>query len=47
MEILSKTFYPSQLRKLDPDHDYHEIITRFTHLPDDSIILSYRPGQTH
>jgi len=47
MEILSKTFYPTQLSKLDPDHDYHEIITRFTHLPDDSIILSYHPGQTH
>lgn len=41
MEILGKDLYPQQLKDLDPTVDYHQIITRFTQLPDEPIFLSY------
>lgn len=44
IEALSKIFYPALFKDVDPQADYHAIITRFTHIPDDNIILSYTPG---
>lgn len=44
IETLSKIFYPTQFKDIDPQADYHAIITRFTHIPDDNIILSYTPS---
>ncbi|MHA0960003.1 ABC transporter substrate-binding protein [Enterobacter cancerogenus] len=44
IEALSKIFYPTQFKDVDPLADYHTIITRFTHIPDDNIILSYTPS---
>ncbi|MDI3426054.1 ABC transporter substrate-binding protein [Enterobacter sp. V87_3] len=44
IEALSKIFYPTQFKDVDPLADYHTIITRFTHIPDDNIILSYPPS---
>ncbi|MEG5548913.1 ABC transporter substrate-binding protein [Enterobacter wuhouensis] len=44
IEALSKIFYPAQLKDVDPQADYHTIITRFTAIPDDNIILSYTPS---
>ncbi|WP_220711051.1 ABC transporter substrate-binding protein [Enterobacter cancerogenus] len=44
IEALSKIFYPTQFKDVDPRADYHAIITRFTHIPDDNIILSYTPS---
>lgn len=41
MEILAKDLYPQKLQDLDPTADYHQIITRFTQIPDDPILLSY------
>lgn len=47
IEILAKMFYPQQFADVHPTQDYHEIITRFTHIPDQSIILSYTPAGMH
>jgi len=44
IEALSKIFYPQRFKDVDPLADYHAIITRFTHIPDDNIILSYTPS---
>ena len=44
IEALSKIFYPTQLKDVDPQADYHTLITRFTAIPDDNIILSYTPS---
>ncbi|WP_370972954.1 ABC transporter substrate-binding protein [Enterobacter wuhouensis] len=44
IEALSKIFYPAQLKDVDPQADYHTLITRFTAIPDDNIILSYTPS---
>ncbi|MGY6031163.1 ABC transporter substrate-binding protein [Phytobacter sp. AG2a] len=44
IETLSKIFYPDHLKDIDPLADYHTIIKDFTHIPDDSIILSYTPS---
>ncbi|TCB92364.1 ABC transporter substrate-binding protein [Enterobacter wuhouensis] len=44
IEALSKIFYPTQFEDVDPQADYHTIITRFTAIPDDNIILSYTPS---
>ncbi|WP_152083392.1 ABC transporter substrate-binding protein [Enterobacter oligotrophicus] len=44
IEMLSKIFYPTQFKDVDPQADYHTIITRFTAIPDDNIILSYTPS---
>jgi len=44
IETLSKIFYPTLFKDLDPQADYHAIVTRFTHIPDDNIILSYTPS---
>ncbi|QKJ85162.1 ABC transporter substrate-binding protein [Paramixta manurensis] len=43
LEALSKTFYPQTFSQLDPTADYHQIIRRFTKLPDDSFNLFYQP----
>lgn len=43
IEALSKIFYPTLFADVDPRADYHLLITRFTQIPDDSIILSYTP----
>ncbi|ENA0609753.1 ABC transporter substrate-binding protein [Enterobacter bugandensis] len=44
IEALSKIFYPAQFKDVDPLADYHTLITRFTAIPDDNIILSYTPS---
>ncbi len=44
IETLSKIFYPTLFKDVDPQADYHAIITDFTHIPDDNIILSYTPS---
>lgn len=44
IETLSKTFYPTLFKDLDPLADYHAIIKNFTQIPDDNIILSYTPA---
>ncbi|WP_333902797.1 ABC transporter substrate-binding protein [Enterobacter wuhouensis] len=44
IEALSKIFYPTQFEDVDPQADYHTLITRFTAIPDDNIILSYTPS---
>lgn len=44
IEALSKIFYPTLFNDVDPQADYHAIITHFTHIPDDNIILSYTPS---
>jgi len=44
IEALSKIFYPTQFKDVDPQADYHTLITRFTAIPDDNIILSYTPS---
>lgn len=43
IEALSKIFYPTLFADVDPVADYHLLITRFTQIPDDNIILSYTP----
>lgn len=43
IEALSKIFYPTPFADVDPLADYHLLITRFTQIPDDNIILSYTP----
>ncbi len=44
VEVLAKDFYPTQLGDINPEQDYHDIIKKFTHIPDDQIILSYHPA---
>ncbi|MGR5943899.1 ABC transporter substrate-binding protein [Enterobacter sp. C4G1] len=44
IETLSKIFYPTLFKDVDPLADYHAIITSFTHIPDDNIVLSYTPS---
>ena len=46
IETLSKIFYPTQFKDVDPLADYHQLITQFTHIPDDKVILSYTPGKS-
>ena len=43
--MLSKIFYPTQFKDIDPLADYHTLITRFTDIPDDKVILSYTPAK--
>jgi len=43
IEALSKIFYPTLFKDVDPQADYHELIKSFTHIPDDNIILSFTP----
>ncbi|EXU73607.1 ABC transporter substrate-binding protein [Erwinia mallotivora] len=45
MEILAKDLYPAQFSHLNSTADFHQIISRFTHLPDDKVILSYSAQQ--
>ncbi|WP_432700860.1 ABC transporter substrate-binding protein [Kluyvera cryocrescens] len=45
IEMLSKIFYPTQFKDIDPLADYHTLITRFTDIPDDKVILSYTPAK--
>ena len=44
MEILAKDLYPAQFSDIDPTADFHQLITRFTQLPDDPVTLSYSPS---
>jgi len=44
IETLSKIFYPTLFKDVDPLADYHAIIKDFTHIPDDNIILSFIPS---
>ncbi|MFO3904191.1 ABC transporter substrate-binding protein [Enterobacter hormaechei] len=44
METLSKIFYPTLFKDVDPLADYHAIINGFTDIPDDNIILSFTPS---
>lgn len=41
IETLSKIFYPTLFKDVDPLADYHAIIKNFTHIPDDNIILNF------
>jgi iron complex transport system substrate-binding protein len=41
MEILAKDLYGKRLESVDPTADFHEIVTRFTTLPDEPVLLSY------
>lgn len=43
MEILAKDIYPQAFKDMDPEADYHTIISRFTKIPDQPITLSYQP----
>ena len=45
MEILAKDLYPAQFADMNPTADFHQIITRFTKLPDDPVTLSYSARQ--
>ncbi|HAT1571858.1 ABC transporter substrate-binding protein [Kluyvera cryocrescens] len=45
IEMLSKIFYPTQFKDIDPLADYHTLIARFTDIPDDKVILSYTPAK--
>lgn len=40
-KIRAKDFYPAQFADMNPTADVHQIITRFTQLPDDPIMPSY------
>jgi len=44
IETLSKIFYPTLFKDVDPLADYHAIIKNFTHIPDDNIVLSFTPS---
>lgn len=44
IETLSKIFYPTLFKDVDPLADYHAIINGFTDIPDDNIILSFTPS---
>ena len=44
IETLSKIFYPTLFKDVDPLADYHAIINGFTDIPDDNIILSFPPS---
>lgn len=44
METLSKIFYPTLFKDVDPLADYNAIINGFTDIPDDNIILSFTPS---
>lgn len=45
MEMLAQDLYPQAFAKLDPGADFHQIVTRFTHLPDAPVILGYAATQ--
>lgn len=45
MEILAKDLYPARFATLNPEADFHQIVTRFTKLPDDPVVLSYASKQ--
>ncbi|WP_393969684.1 ABC transporter substrate-binding protein [Kluyvera intermedia] len=45
IETLSKMFYPNAFKDVNPLADYHTLITRFTDIPDDKMILSYTPSK--
>ncbi|WP_410175722.1 ABC transporter substrate-binding protein [Kluyvera cryocrescens] len=45
IEMLSKIFYPTQFKDIDPLADYHTLIAHFTDIPDDKVILSYTPAK--
>ncbi|WP_075181126.1 ABC transporter substrate-binding protein [Pantoea sp. 1.19] len=47
MEVLAKAIYPAQFASLQPEADYHHIITQFTQLPDDPIVIDYAPDAKH
>lgn len=44
IETLSKIFYPTLFKDVDPLADYHAIINGFTDIPYDNIILSFTPS---
>lgn len=44
IETLSKIFYPTLFKDVEPLADYHAIIKDFTHIPDDNIVLSFTPS---
>lgn len=44
IETLSKIFYPTLFKDVDPLADYHAIIKNFTQIPDDNIVLSFTPS---
>jgi len=44
IETLSKIFYPTLFKDVDPLADYHAIINGFTDISDDNIILSFTPS---
>lgn len=45
MEILAKDLYPAQFSTLNPTADFHQIISGFTKIPDEKVILSYSATQ--
>jgi iron complex transport system substrate-binding protein len=42
LEFLAKFAYPQLFAKLDPNATWHEIVTRFTHLPDVPVLLAVK-----
>ncbi|PRD13809.1 ABC transporter substrate-binding protein [Pantoea coffeiphila] len=45
IEMLAKDFYPQQFKDLNPTADYHQIIQKFTKLPDEPINIEYHPAE--
>ncbi|MFP1770907.1 ABC transporter substrate-binding protein [Lonsdalea quercina] len=45
MEYLAKAIYPQQFSDLNPDASYHDIIRRFTTLPDSEFIFSWKQAE--
>jgi iron complex transport system substrate-binding protein len=44
MEYLAKFIYPQQFASLQPAESYHQIIQRFTHIPDEDFIFGWSAG---
>lgn len=45
MEYLAKDIYPQAFTALNPDETYHEIVRRFTSLPDLPFVFSWKQGE--
>lgn len=45
MEYLAKDIYPRAFTTLNPDETYHDIVRRFTSLPDLPFVFSWKQGE--
>jgi iron complex transport system substrate-binding protein len=45
MEYLAKDIYPQAFTTLNPDETYHDIVRRFTSLPDLPFVFSWKQGE--